>query len=181
MPTSRPAIRLAFVFTSFFALVVSGFVGLVGLVACGGVSDRELASSELGDRLLAPCCWRDPLRAHPSPLADQLRAEIQARLAAGETAAQIEDDLVRRYSERIRALPAGGDPRWMILAFSAALAGVGLFALFRVVKPRLARSSHATHVTPVPPTTGAPAQTAQARPEDDDYRLRLDEELAAVD
>lgn len=151
------------------------------LVACGGVSDRELASNELGDRLLAPCCWRDPLRAHPSPLADELRAEIQARLAAGETAAQIEDDLVLRYSERIRALPAGGDPRWMILAFCAALAGAGLFALSRLVKPRLARSAHAAGALGEASATSTNTKPSSLRPEDEDYRLRLDEELAAVD
>lgn len=61
-------------------------------------------------RLLAPCCWNQTLEVHASPLADELRAEIRARLAAGETGAAIEDDLAARYGERIRALPRGEDP-----------------------------------------------------------------------
>jgi cytochrome c-type biogenesis protein CcmH/NrfF len=145
------------------------------LAACQGVDEQELAARQLGDRLLAPCCWRAPLNDHPSELADQLRREIQQRLEAGEAAAQIEGDLVSRYSERMRALPADRDPRWIILCASAALAGAGLFTLFRMVRPRL----------PLPRSAPSPDQRPAAQPgapaEDAEYRLRLDEELAAVD
>jgi cytochrome c-type biogenesis protein CcmH len=61
--------------------------------------------------LIAPCCWTQTLDIHDSPIADQLRAEIAARLKAQEPAANIEDDLAARYGERIRAVPRGEDPR----------------------------------------------------------------------
>lgn len=119
---------------------------------------------------MAPCCWRQPLRDHESELASQLRQEVRERLATGETSASIEADMVKRYGERIRALPGGGgDPRWMIIAACSALAGAGLFALWRMVK----RSR-----SPLPA-----AATAAAGPIAVElaYQERLDDELAAID
>lgn len=116
--------------------------------------------------MLAPCCWRQPLRDHESELASQLRQELRARLAAGESSSALEADLVERYGERIRALPGGGgDPRWVIVAACAALAGAGLFALSRLVKGRA-------------PGLGVPEPAGALDARDLD---RLDDELAAVD
>jgi cytochrome c-type biogenesis protein CcmH/NrfF len=148
---------------------VLGCLAGLGAGCSGDVPDSELGAHELGDRLLAPCCWREPLRAHPSELAEQLRSEIRRRLADGEAVGRIEADFVSRYGERIRALPEGSDPRWMILFASAALSTTGLLALFFMARPRLRRSR---------PSTPSPSP---ALADDTDYRLRLDEELAAID
>ncbi len=144
-------------------------LAVLGTACRGDIPDSELGARELGDRLLAPCCWREPLRAHPSPLAEELRTEIQARLAGGEVAARIEADFVSRYGERIRALPEGRDPRWMILFASATVSIAGLLAVFLIARTRLHRARPAT-------PSALPASAADA-----DYRLRLDEELAAID
>ena len=71
----------------------------------------ELGASWVEGRLLAPCCWEQTLDVHQSPLAAGLRTEIAQRLDAGETTAAVEDELVSRYGERMRAVPKGKDPR----------------------------------------------------------------------
>ena len=68
----------------------------------------------LEGRLLAPCCWTQTLDVHESELATSLRGEIRARISAGETAGAVEEDLVDRYTDRIRAVPKGGDVRLAI-------------------------------------------------------------------
>ena len=142
-------------------------------VACAARGhDPQIAEHMLEERLLAPCCWREPLRDHISDSAAALRAEVRTRLASGEPPASIEADLVERYGERIRALPADGDPRWMIVAAFAALAGAGLFALWRVLHPRAALLSE---VPPSADVSGADASVHAA------YESRLDDDLAAVD
>jgi cytochrome c-type biogenesis protein CcmH len=96
----------------------------------GSVADER----ELEARLLAPCCWIQTLDVHESPIAHELRSEIHARLTAGEPPAAIEDDIVARYGEPIRALPKGKDPRNLILVFVACVvlaAGIGLARLAR--------------------------------------------------
>ena len=135
--------------------------------------DKSDTAHQLGNRLLAPCCWREPLRDHPSDLADDLRAEIMSRLTAGEASSSIEADLVHRYGERIRALPAGSDPRWVVVALTALLAAAGLFALWQMARSRRWRARAA------PPSADVAAAGKASL--DETYQLRLEEELAGVD
>lgn len=95
---------------------------------------RSRRAVELETRLFAPCCYVQTLDVHESGLADALRHEIERRLQAGEGAQQIEDDLVTRFGERIRAVPRGSDPRSQIpltvgIALSVGLLVLGLLAL----------------------------------------------------
>lgn len=88
----------------------------------------ERAAHELSEHLVAPCCYRESLRSHNSPLADELRTEIRTRLAAGEAAAGIEDDLIKRYGPRIRAFSPDWDPRMTtgIIALVVIVGGLAL-------------------------------------------------------
>ncbi len=85
-------------------------------------SDRALEAA-----LLAPCCWNGTLSSHDSPLASELRAEIERRVALGESTAAVEADLVDRYGSRIRAMPT---PR----AFALAVALAAAIALFVAIE-----------------------------------------------
>ncbi len=119
----------------------------------------------LQNRLLAPCCWNQTLDIPESAVATALRAAIDRRLLAGEAAAVIEDDIVARYGERIRAMPTGREPLHhlaAVLAGGTALAAVGLF--FVVRRWRAPRSERAN-------------DDATRAPERDDYDARLDAEL----
>jgi cytochrome c-type biogenesis protein CcmH len=82
----------------------------------------------LEGRLMAPCCWTQTLDIHESPVSTQLRLEIRKRLLAGEDAAAIENDMVARYGERIRAVPKGSSLTGMgvWLSIAVALSGIGV-------------------------------------------------------
>ncbi|WP_394850359.1 cytochrome c-type biogenesis protein CcmH [Pendulispora brunnea] len=120
----------------------------------------------LEGRLLAPCCWTQTLDIHESPLATELRTEIHGRLDQGESAEVIEEDLVARYGERIRAIPKGHDPRAAVSFASAGamlLSAIGLLWLLRRwTRPRMALAA---------PRTGTR----------DEYDARLDDELRELD
>lgn len=149
-------------------LALLALVVLVG--ACSEPGGDPIAAHQhaLEERLLAPCCWRQTLADHDSPLARSLRAEIGARLEAGEPAAAIERDLVARHGEAIRALPAGGDPRWIIGVVVATAALASLLAIALAMRRRRRRT---------PPRPAArPASAADER-----YADRLDDELLATD
>ena len=137
-------------------------------VGCRADEGRASLQRDLERRLLAPCCWRQTLEDHTSPTASTLRAEIGQRLAAGEDVASIEAELVERHGERIRALPEGGDPKWLITAVSGAAAVLGLVGLFGFVRRH--------RVAP-----GSPAPLA-GEPQPDAYLVaRLDDELLDID
>jgi cytochrome c-type biogenesis protein CcmH len=87
---------------------------LAVVVACSPLDTPANRARDLERRILAPCCRRQTLEDHESELAGALRTEIVRRIAAGVPAAVIEDDLVRRYGEDIRAMPRGQDPRTLL-------------------------------------------------------------------
>jgi cytochrome c-type biogenesis protein CcmH len=136
---------------------------LVLLVACS--SPRADPAEELETHLVAPCCWRQTLADHESPLANELRAEIRTRLANGEGAEAVEADLVKRYGARIHALEGStGDPRILIGAVTAGAVVLGL-ALLGLLARRGRTESRREPVDDEP----------------DELANRLDDELAAVD
>lgn len=143
----------------------------VAFVASGCGTGQDAPSRhrhELEQRLLAPCCWRQSLADHDSPTATALRTEIDARIARGEPAASIEDDLVNRYGEKIRALPEGGDPRWIVGATAASVAVLSLVALGWFVRRRRGAT-----------VTAAAVPTAALY--EGEYAERLDDELLEID
>lgn len=140
----------------------------LGVIAAGcGSGPEHDPAHELETRLLAPCCWRQTLADHDSPLATALRAEIAEQVRAGVSPAAIEAGFVERYGPRILALGTSGtDPRWIIGAGAALAALAGAIALV-VIGRRRPRAS-----------TVAPAA---ATADEGAYGDRLDDELAYVD
>jgi cytochrome c-type biogenesis protein CcmH len=104
-------------------------------------TNRELSAHELERRLMAPCCWRETLDTHSSPLASQLRAEIRDRFAKGDSPQGIENDLAARFGPRIRAELPQTLGFWLMI--SACSAG-GLLLAWMAHRVRLAqrRSTH---------------------------------------
>ncbi|WP_437321485.1 cytochrome c-type biogenesis protein [Sorangium sp. So ce385] len=123
----------------------------------------------LAARLLAPCCWNQTLDVHESPVASDLRREIRARLHRGEAADAIEQDLVARYGDRLRAAPSSGVLGKVALALMLGIAVtfLGVFALLRSWRRGAAQ--------PAPPSG------AVAAADRDEYDERLDDELRARD
>ncbi len=108
---------------------------------------------------------------HESDLAGSLRREVRARLHAGEPASAIEDDLVARYGERIRAVEKGHDPGGAMPFFvvsGALVIGASLIAMAR----RWRRSAASARLSA--------ASSRDAQSPDDLYDTRLDDELRAL-
>lgn len=81
------------------------------------VDDVDTNAQRLFSQLMSPYCPGLLLADCPSQDAFDLRAEIRARLAAGETPAQVEEALYARFGESIRATP---EPRsWGLLLWAA--------------------------------------------------------------
>jgi len=138
------------------------------LLLIGCADDGRSSALALEGRLIAPCCWTQTLDVHESELAKSLRDEIRERLTRGERADAVEEDLVQRFGERMRAVPKGKDPRSfipLVTGVAMLLAGVGLVLVVRRWTRRAARA------------TGAPVTS----PSRDEYDERLDAELADMD
>jgi cytochrome c-type biogenesis protein CcmH len=148
---------------------------VVGLAAIG-CSDSDangrmpVSARSVGERLLAPCCWLQTLDFHESELASSLRTEIAQRLERGESGEAIEDDLVARYGERIRAVPKGRDPRSAVPVVVGAVMLVSLLGLVVLVRRRTKR--------PASPTVVADTDTPRGKR--DEYDERIEDELAQL-
>jgi cytochrome c-type biogenesis protein CcmH len=142
------------------------------LVLCIGVRAEPRVDGEvaLEQRLMAPCCWVQTLDVHDSPIAEELRAEIHRRLKAGEPAASIEADFVRRYGERIRAMPPGNPLGKTAVVVLAAIAAAGLM-LIAIVRRWVKRQGVADAAT---------AARTDA-PERDEWDDKLDEQLRKME
>ncbi|WP_437794334.1 cytochrome c-type biogenesis protein [Sorangium sp. So ce693] len=162
------------------AVALAAAVAGVALSARAEPAPPSQAASELVDstpapgeralaaRLLAPCCWDQTLDVHESEVARDLRREIHARLRRGEAADAIEQDLVVRYGERLRAAPSSGTLGQVALGLMLGIAVtfLGLFALLRSWRSNAAQAA---------PSGGT---LAAAR---DEYDERLDDELRERD
>jgi cytochrome c-type biogenesis protein CcmH len=127
-------------------------------------------ASYLEGRLLAPCCWdtsRQTLDIHGSPIANELRTEIRRRLKAGETTDAIQEDLVRRYTTKILAVPPDNPLPRMGTVLSIGLLGAGALAARMVLRWR--KKSLSAPVAPIPATAAGPTH--------DEWDDRLDREL----
>ncbi|WP_437971852.1 cytochrome c-type biogenesis protein CcmH [Sorangium sp. So ce260] len=135
------------------------------------VDDTAPAPGEraLAARLLAPCCWDQTLDVHESEVARDLRREIRARLRRGEAAGAIEQDLVARYGDRVRAAPSSGTLGKVALGLMLGIAAtfLGVFALLRSWRRGAAQA--------------APSNVAITAGVRDEYDERLDDELRERD
>lgn len=146
-----------------FALVATILSGCDGATTPPANAARALEA-----RLLAPCCWVQTLDVHESEVATALRTEIAERLSSGEAAVRVEEDLVARFGERIRAVPRSGDP-WAILPAVLAVLMLGSFVVLAlVVRAWRRRTAEAA-----PPDLGPRPDCPRDR-----YDERLDDELA---
>jgi cytochrome c-type biogenesis protein CcmH/NrfF len=119
----------------------------LALLAGGVCATRLHADLANGDARLetlygsfiAPCCWQENLRVHRSPMADEMRQEIQRRVAQGESDEKIKAAFVARHTLRVLSMPEGNRARWLSWTpIAATAAGLGFLAvvLKRSVKPQ---------------------------------------------
>ena len=96
-----------------FTLTLAVILAVV--VARGAASvDVEAEAHAIEAMLIAPCCFSQQVSVHHSPAADEVRADIRRRLAAGETREQILDAYVAQYGKRILAQPPAEGVGWLL-------------------------------------------------------------------
>ena len=106
-----------------------------------GADDRQAAEKarEIEDSLIAPCCWSQPVSQHYSEIAEKIRKEVRAMVAAGKSRDEILDYYVSEYGERILAAPR---PKgFNILAYILPWAALILGAWLLIVLLKRLRSS----------------------------------------
>ena len=101
-------------------LVIVAYFALAGSATANRqVDDADANAQRIFSELMSPYCPGLMLADCPSPDAFDLRAEIRARLTAGETPTEVKADLYARFGESIRATP---EPReWGLLLWTAPL------------------------------------------------------------
>jgi cytochrome c-type biogenesis protein CcmH len=139
------------------------------LAAPAAASEQHPTLAELEGQLMCPICAGETLAQSDSPAAQRIKAEIQQRIAAGDTRSEIKQRLVSEWGQRILAAP----PRhgFDLLAWLLPIVGVlGGAAVIGALAWRWSR-------------TREPAEqwTLTARPLGPDDERRVDEELRRFD
>ena len=96
------------------------------MASFGAGSNQQAAQvREIEDSLIAPCCWSQPVSEHYSEVAEQIRNEVEAMVAAGKSRDEILDFYVSKYGERILATPRakGFNSLVYILPWAALIVG----------------------------------------------------------
>ncbi len=168
IPVGRgaPWYRRFYVWLSFAVAIASQPLA-VGVARAGDHVDGELA---LEQRMVAPCCWVQTLDMHDSPVAKQLREEIHLRLLHGDSATNIEADLVRRYGGRIIAMPAS-NPLGKVAAVVSGIVLIAGVLLLRLLRRWKAQGA----------AVPARSDAAPGSKQRDEWDDRLDDELKAED
>jgi cytochrome c-type biogenesis protein CcmH len=136
------------------------------LSSCARDRDPSEIASRVSQEVMSPFC--DGLTIHdcPSQQSEELRFEILQMARRGMSADAIVDDLVARYGERIRGVPAPegtGLVLW-VLPVAAAAAGIVLAII-------LARRFS---------SRGDGTESGEMKPPTSEERTRLESELAAA-
>ncbi|MBI4876481.1 MAG: cytochrome c-type biogenesis protein CcmH [Acidobacteria bacterium] len=113
--------------TKPFVWFTMAVIAALALPLLGELTPAEKArAANLQKTLLAPCCWSEPISAHRSEVALEMRAEVNRMVAAGKSDREILDHYKSRYGMRILIVPEGERSFWMyVIPPVAALAGLG--------------------------------------------------------
>jgi cytochrome c-type biogenesis protein CcmH len=130
----------------------------------------EEKAKDLEGKIIAPCCWSQPVSQHYSQAADEIRLEIRRMLADGKTSQQILDYYVAKYGERILASPRPQGFNLLAYVLPYLSLGLGMVGLVVVLKHLRGRTQ--------PADAG---QAASAGATDAKYAERVDRELRELE
>jgi cytochrome c-type biogenesis protein CcmH len=134
--------------------------------------DLEEEARAIDAMLIAPCCFTQQVSVHQSPAAEEVRRDVRARLAAGQTRQQILDAYVAQYGKRILAQPpaAGFDTTLYLLPLVLLIGTAGVLGVL------LRRFTHTQTANGAPEAeTSAPALVSPGE------QQRLDDQLRDLD
>jgi len=141
-------------------------VAALALAGPALASEKHPTQGELEAEIVCPTC-RTTLELSNAPIAQQMKAFIRARIAAGDTKSEIKDELVALFGKRVLAEPPkeGFDLLAWILPIGGVLVGGAALALAAWKWSR---------------TRGA-APAPESGALDPELERRLDDELARFD
>ncbi len=90
-----------------FRTVFSLFTLFLALAAAEPTAEQSARIDELQHRVLAPCCWQEPVADHRSEIALEIQDEISQMVLAGKTDREIIDHYKAEYGMRILVEPEG--------------------------------------------------------------------------
>jgi cytochrome c-type biogenesis protein CcmH len=149
--------------------LVAVAIAALALAAPALASEQHPTLAELEGQLMCPICEGETLAQSDSPAAQQIKAEIRARIGAGDTRSEIKRRLVDEWGKRILAAP----PRegFDLLAWVLPIVGVlGGAVVIGLLAWRWSRTREP-----------AAQWTLTARPLGAEEERRLDEELRRFD
>jgi len=149
-------------------IVLGALLILLGRAAPSRADGPLPGERDLLQRLFSPCCYRETLDVHASPIADELRIEIHERLGRGETPDAILAEMVSHYGEAVLTRP----PRTLTAVTLFGGAALFVTALIGFALRRSRRD---------PPPARPPVDLAFPKGEAPDLEDRLADELSALD
>ena len=150
-------------------LLLTGLVALAFAVPAAA-SEEHPTLPELEREVICPTC-HTLLELSNAPIANRMRAFINARIAAGDTKSEIKEKLVAQFGEAVLAAPPKRG--FNLLAWTLPLAGLGIGAAALALLARRWRRTRAPAVVDSSSNGRAPIDPGLER--------RLDEELARFD
>lgn len=102
----------------------------------------------LQSRIMAPCCWSEPVSVHRSGQAEEIRAEIERMVNEGKDNEAILNHFVSLHGERVLVEPRGARATWLTIMPFVALAGGGGLLIRYLLRHKM--PAQATPA-PVPP------------------------------
>ncbi len=104
----------------------------------GPTPDQQARIERLEHKLLAPCCYQEPLATHRSDTASEMRAELAQMVAQGKSDREILDFYKQRYGTRVLVEPEGGS-WWVMNAAPVVVSIGGLLFVLRLMRKMLRR------------------------------------------
>lgn len=146
--------------------LIAGLLLVAAAPAALPAQTSQQKARAIEGKLIAPCCWTQPVSQHSSEVSNRMKREIGEMVSAGRTEQEILEHFVAEFGERVLASPRprGFNRAAYILPWVAPVAG-GL--LLWVALRRLRRG-------PVPAVDAG-------EPPDPRYRERLEKELRELE
>jgi cytochrome c-type biogenesis protein CcmH len=151
--------------TNVSKIIYIGLLAGLFLSIPAAAQEKDEVARRIEGELMAPCCWAEPVSQHMSPVAEEMRRDIRAMLAAGKSEQEILDFYVAKYGERILTTPPARGFNRLVYMLPWVIALAGAAALTLVLRRWLARR---------PAASAGPAL-------DERYADRIDRELRDLD
>ena len=130
----------------------------------------ERTARQIESEVIAPCCWRQQVSIHSSPAAEEMKADIRKRLAAGQTHQEILDAYYEQYGAQILVVPPAKGISWLLYIIPPIVLLASAVLVVVVVRRFTAKR-----------TVGVAEPAVAAAPAGAGYDQRLNDELRDLD